>query len=411
MDNLGLLHRLLICWLILLPVTVVASPVSDNEQLIAQGQEALAAGRAEQAVLIFEGVLLDQPWRLGIWLDYALALQQSGDVESARAIYRRLLSQNPPEHLLPWLRQQANMDSTVPSSWVYTGMITLLAGYDSNLNRAPSISSLTLTLPSGPLVLSLSDTAQASAGEAALMQINWTGAHQAVSGNDWLLQAGLITRVVPGSKTQDYLQPSLGITRRLQGDAVGETLVTLALQQLQYGGQHIQSIRRAGLYRAQQDAGLGCSLRYGAEWESQNYPLITVLSGRYAGLAAGLGCSRAVGWQLQARAGINRADSARPGGDQKSMELRARLNGRLGKGGWLLETELMRLLDSSGYSPLLDSNALRDIWRAALRLEYAHSMGKQLHILYSVEAFRQNSSLSLFAMHGNAAWLGFRYGF
>lgn len=413
------LHRpFLACLLILLPFSAIASPfqdarVPDTEKLILQGQQALAAGQAAQAALIFERVVLDQPWRFGVWMDYALALQLEGDTESAQAIYRHLLTQNPPEELRLWLRQQAQKGLPAAANWVSAGAVTLLAGQDSNLNRAPAAGSLTLTYPSGFLILPLSDNARAKAGAASLLNVNWEATHQSASGSDWSIQAGLSARVAPGTPGQGYLQPSLGLTRRWSGAAAGETLATLAIQQLQYGGQNLQRVLHAGLYHGQpwRTGPSNCSLFYGAEWKRLTYPAAGAIDGQYLGVAASLGCTQAIGWSLLAHAGIDRAENQRPGGDQQQIDLRAQIYDWLGSGQWLAEAGVARLRDTAGYSPLLSNNSVRGILRGSLSLEYTHPLSEHLQGLARVEAFRQNSSLSLFDTQGKAVWIGIRYGF
>ena len=408
-----LLHRLLLaCLLVLLPFSAIASPFQDPDELIAQGQQALAAGQSAQAALIFERVILDQPWRLGVWMDYALALQMAGDAESAQAIYRQLLTQNPPEDLRLWLRQQVQKELPPVASWVSAGTLTLLAGQDSNLNRAPAADSLALTYPFGSIILPLADNARAKAGAASLLNVNWEATRQTASGSGWSIQAGLGSRVAPGTPGQSYVQPSLGLMRRWNG-AAAETLATLAFQQLQYGGQDLQRVLQAGIYHGQpwRTGQPNCSLLYGAEWKLLTYPSVSIINGQYFGVAASLGCAQETGWNLLAHAGIDRAEDQRPGGDQQQIDLRAQIYARMGRGQWQAEASVAHLRDTSGYSPLLNDNGVRDIWRNSLSLEYAHPMNERLQGLVRAETYRQNSSLSLFDTHGNAAWMGVRYGF
>lgn len=409
-----LLSRILIACFLLLPLPAASAQPEEIDLLILQGQQALAAGQAEQAALIFERVVLEQPWRLGVWLDYALALQQSGERDSAQAIYRYLLGQNPPDHLLPWLKQQAQSESPLAAGWVSAGRLTMLAGRDSNLNRAPSVDSLTLTLPTGPLALPLMDSAKASAGTAGLLGASWLGARQTANGSDWLVQAGLNARAAPGINDQDYLQASVGVTYRWHDAAAEENLAAFSVRHLQYGGTEMQRALRAGIYRGQpwRDAGRGnCVLHYGGEWESLGYPSAAVLDGQYLGLAADIGCEQRVDWQLQARAGIDLAEHRRPGGDQRRFELHGLFKGRIGAGQWQAEADYVRQQDTQGYSQLLGNNAVRNNHYWSFGLEYAHPLATGLQGVVSIETFRQNSNLPLFAMHGNAAWLGLRRSF
>lgn len=403
---------LLLFMLLLAPCA--SARAEDTEQLIQQGRQVLEAGQAEQAGLIFERILLEQPWRLGVWLDYALSLQQLGDNDSARAIYQSLLRQDPPEHLAPWLRRQIQITTPPRADWQHAGTITLLAGYDGNLNRAPASSSLTLTLPSGALVLPLTDASRASAGPSHLMRLDWQAARQETARGDWLLQATLNARMAPGANGQDYLQSGVGLMRRWAGAPGGEYHAILSAQNLQYNGNDLQHALRAGLYRGQPwrpETQAGCSSSHGAEWERLAYPSAGELDGQYLGIAAGLGCKQGINWQLLLRAGLDQAEQQRPGSDQQRINLRGQVDGPLGAGQWIALSELTLLRDSSGYSPLLENNATRHIRHWLLKVEYQHPLGAGLHALASAETFSQDSNLPLFTLRGSAGWLGIRYRF
>lgn len=398
--------------LTLLCTGAFADEADTEELLIEQGRQALKAGQSEQAGLIFERILLDQPWRLGVWLDYALSLQQAGDKESARAIYQSLLGKNPPEYLIPWLKLQVKTGAPPATDWHYAGAVTWLAGYDSNLNHAQAASTLALTLPSGTLVLPLAEAARASAGSSQFVSLDWQAARPDESGGNWLLQAGLNTRLAPGNSSQNYQQASLGVSRSWTGDAAQEYRGILAAQNLQYGGIDIQRTLRAGLYQGKHwktAAESVCSISHGVEWEKFDYPSAGELNGQYLGITGGVGCKQNLDWLLALSAGVNQGDNLRPGGRQQQIELHAELGGRMGQGSWLAVTELTQLHDSTGYSPLLDNNATRSIIQDLLRLEYQYPLGARWQALASAEVFRQNSNLPLFALSGRAAWLGVRW--
>lgn len=405
--------------LIILLTLALCAPASaqtdDTEQRIRQGRQALEAGHAEQAGLIFERILLEQPWRLGVWLDYALTLQRIGDNDSARAIYQSLLLQNPPENLVPWLKQQAQPNPPLLAKWQHSGAIMLLEGRDGNLNRAPTTNSLTLTLPSGVLAtLPLSGASRAIAGTSRLARLDWQAAHQGTTNGDWLLQATLNAREAPGNNDQDYLQSGFGFSHTWSGTAAREYRTVVAAQDLQYGGTDIQRTLRAGFYQVQHwqtNVQSACSANYGLEWGMLTYPSGGGLNGQYFGITADLGCKQNRAWQLLLRAGIDHAQSQRPGGDQRSIDLIGQTGDNLGAGKWIALSDLTLLNDTDGYSPLLDNNAARNIRRLLLKLEYQRPLGQHLQAQVSAETFLQNSNLPLFTLSGKAAWLGIRYQF
>lgn len=409
-----LLVRLWLICLLAASHSAAAAPLQDREveQLIGQGQQAMTAGQPGEAAVIFERIVMEQPWRLGVWLDYALALEQSGEPEAARAIYRRLVDENPPEHLRPWLQQRLQED-TPESGWRTAGQLALHAGYDSNLNRAPAVDSLVLTLPAGPAILPLADSARASGGAAGLLSAAWMAAPRAGEGEDWLVQAALNARLAPEVAGQDYIQFMGGVMRRWSQPDEQEWLGAVSLRHLRYGGVDMQRTLRTGLYRGRlwDRDGESCTGHLGAEWEMNTYPIARLLDGNYLGLAADIGCARQASWQMQLRAGMDKAEHARAGGDQWQLEWRGQLGGKLGKAGWTLEAGYRHQRDTRGYSRLLANNAVRAISTATLRGEIGYPLTQGWQGLLSLESFRQDSNLDLFRVGGETGWLGLRRSF
>ncbi len=355
--------------------------------------------------MVFERVLMDQPWRLGVWLDYALSLEQTGDTASARAIYRSLLEKNPPQYLVPWLKKKAEEQPLPLLGWKYAGSLTLLTGHDSNLNHAQASSTLLLTLPAGAQVLPVTRAAQAISGPSQFANLDWQAAY-----GGWQVGAGINSRIAPGNSDQNYQQASLGASRSFTGDGGREYRGVMAYQNLQYGGVDLQRSLRGGLYRDvdwRKDA--GCSASRGVEWQRFDYPTATELNGQYMGLAGEIGCRGNVDWMLMLSGGVNLGDGQRPGGNQKQVEIHGEIGGSAGRGNWLAVADVTGLRDNSGYSPLLENDATRGVLQGLARLEYRYPLGVRLQGIASLEVFRQSSNLQLFALDGSAAWLGLRW--
>jgi hypothetical protein len=387
-----------------------AAPLQEREiqQLIGRGQQALAAGRPGEAALFFERVVMEQPWRLGVWLDYALALQQAGDRESAKAIYRRLVDENPPEHLRPWLARQIQDEPAGIGSWRTAGQLTLLTGRDSNLNRAPALDSLILTLPTGPAVFPLAGSARASSGTVNLANAGWMAAHQSGEGEDWLVHAVLSARSAPGVVGQDYLQAQAGVMRRWSRADAEEWLGAVSLRHLRYGGAAMQQTLRIGLYRGTNWPDGGCASHVGGEWDVSAYPVARLLDSHYLGMAADIGCVRVRSWQVQMRAGMDKARHSRAGGDQWQFELNGQLGGQFGAARWVLAAAWRHQRDAYGYSSLLANNAVRRVQMLSFKAEYLYPLFYDWQGVVGVESFHQNSNLELFCATGKTGWLGLR---
>jgi len=402
--------RLILLVCLTLPVAVQADTLPDQqiERLIAQGHQALADSQPGNAAALFERVLMEQPERLGIWVDYAIALEQSGDAASARAIKHRLSAANPPATLIPWLNQIGSGTTPAVSEkghlWQMGGEWDYRAGYDNNLNHAPNTDQITLTLPGGNLTLPLTAQSKANGGAAQLVNMTLRAARQGQDSANWLIQANLAARQIPGWSGQNYQQ--LAFSAAHQPDASG-ALTSLAYRQTRYGGQDIQTAWRASRLHGF-DLHYSCALFGGLEWEADRYPVARVLDSQYLGFALNTECGGMRDWQWQARAGREFAEHARPGGDQWLLEIRAHWHGNTGRDGWALDGGYRYQRDLQGYSALLEHRARRIQQRLDLRAEYAYPLSAGWQALFSAELYRQPASLPLFQQHGAAAWLGVR---
>jgi hypothetical protein len=121
---------------------------------------------------------------------------------------------------------------------------------------------------------------------------------------------------------------------------------------------------------------------------------------------------------LQFRVSKDRPESeARPGGSQKRAEIRAQWEaplrspwpGTLGPGRFSLQWASAWQKDATGYSPLLDNNAIRQITRHGVQAEAAFALGGGLSLVASGEASRQKSSLAAFTASQKAIYLGLRW--
>lgn len=407
-------RRLLACtWLLAALATANPCAAATSEEeidaLIREGQQALAAGQPGRAVFLLERVVLEQPWRLGVWMDYALALQMAGQPESARIIYRNLLGQNPPDYLRAWLQRQVSADlgNGGESTWQTGGKLSVQAGHDSNVNRATGGNSLSLTYPFGLVELKLADSARARGGAA--LWFGWEGRadRPAGTGGNWSIQGALNARLTPSLSGQAIAQPTVGITRQWRHDTA-ETLLDASVQQLHYGGSNLQNQLRTGLYRGRPQATSdgACMLLYGAEWKVLNYPASPELNGDYLGMAVNFGCENGDRWNLLAHAGVDQPRNNRPGHRQYQLDVNLQRRQRVAGGHLLGSIGLAYMRDTRGYSPLLENDSVRGIRRGSLGLEYAHPVAAATELALRLEIYGQRSNLALFDNSGRALWLG-----
>jgi hypothetical protein len=151
-----------------------------------------------------------------------------------------------------------------------------------------------------------------------------------------------------------------------------------------------------------------CTARGGLDWQDRQLTSNPLLSGRYTGLAGVWSCNTPGGgqWQISAKAGHDRpANLERPGGEQTIGNLRAFAS----TGTVLVDVEISRAQDATGYSPLLDNNAVRHTTRLNARLEYQHQLNQRLVSTLGAEWSNQQSNLPLFRLQSWGPYAAIRY--
>ena len=184
----------------------------------------LEAGQPDQAVLWLERALMLDPDQLAAQADYALALSALGDSTARRDLLERWAQRNDIPRLV-WLRLQGtngavaaagNGQAAASSRWAQIREFGLYAGYESNLDRSPRLTELTLTPPDGTVQLPLAQPIKPRQGSAAVAELSWQTAYSPRQGS--LLQFGLIgtARAAPTQSETDwnYLQFAASIGQR-----------------------------------------------------------------------------------------------------------------------------------------------------------------------------------------------------
>jgi hypothetical protein len=164
---------------------------------------------------------------------------------------------------------------------------------------------------------------------------------------------------------------------------------------------------RTGVAYAQHSVGLGadavwgpCQTRVGLEWSARHYASNAILDGRQRTVYGQANCTAA--FQLTLRKGSDMPhDANRPGGAQDSLEARARGTW----GGWAWGLEWSSLNDRLGYSPLLNSGALRDQSRRTWRIERALPVASPRQWAMGLESTQRISNLDLFKSNNLGVFL------
>jgi hypothetical protein len=398
-----------------------------------RGAVLLALGEPAAAIEPLERALLTRPDLPAAELDLAVALEAVGDTRSAAGLFAELQRRTDlPEPLRAALeRHQAQMASA-PSraTWRNRVQISSLVGYDTNLNNAPAATELTLTLPQGNVTLPLASTSLARAGGVWLNTLQWQGLRPAGK-SVWLLQGELRARNTGDADTA-YQQADVAATWLQAPEETHQWIARMGATHLRFGGRSLLSTQRVGLqYQwprisqnlAGADAFAQCRPAAGLELEQRGYPATPEFDGLYRAAIVGLQCTPDLPgvspvFYLQLRLGRDRPDDAtRPGGSQTRNELRMQWEmplpspwqGVFGPGRLGLNWASAWQTDSTGYSPLLSNNAVRQVQRHAMQAEANFSLGGGLSAIFSSELSRQKSNLEVFKSNQRSVYLGLRW--
>lgn len=395
----------------------------------------MALGDSAAAIEPLERALLERPDLPSAQLDLALALAATGDVAAAAALLDQLRGRTdlPPAVRAGLERQAELMARAAPSaSWRHRWQLSSLLGVDSNLNNAPSVAELTLTLPQGNVTLPLASTSLPKQGAAMLDSVQWQGLR--TSGPSlWLLQGELRARLTGDSAT-GYQQGDLAATWLQAPEAARQWVGRLSFTHLRFGGRALVQSGKGSLQYQWPRLGTAvpglrfarlanCRPAAGLELEGRRYPSSRELDGSYAGAAAALLCASGVGpaaafFNLQLRTGYDRPrDDTRPGGSEVRSEFRAQWDtpvpspwpGVLGPGRLGLQWSTTYQADAGGYSVLLENNAARRITRNALQTEASFALGGGLSAVANVEISNQRSNLAAFGARQRSLYLGLRW--
>jgi tetratricopeptide (TPR) repeat protein len=373
-----------------------------------------AKGRYGEALEHLERALMFDPNLPAPQLDYAIALAGTGDLLSASQLIDSILDQPElPAELRQTLteaknqinRQQKQPTLALPPQHVHTLSSNLRYGSDSNLLGAPSLSTLALTTPGGTIILPLAESSAPRAGAYLRTDYRLDYTRNQPDGSRWELAAGGLERTsaeAPDANTQQT-ELTLGYSQNPRTPWAAY-LGTLWVGIDTVGGTRYNSQSVTAGLQLPTPPG-ACRARAGLDWQDRDMASNPLLSGYYTGITTVLACTTWGGqWQLAARIGQDRPkDPSRTGGRQTLASLR-------GIGMWptdgigvigtvLLDLEYNTARDTSGYSPLLDNNLVRQTNRLTTRLEYQRTISPHILATVGAEWSAQDANLSLFRVH------------
>lgn len=400
----------------------------DNPAFLALlGGTWLEEGEPGLALLWLERALLLDGNLPGAQADHALALLALGDGTARDELVAAWRARTDVPPLLLHRLQSASVGprtdaeraATSGRNWAQIRELSIFYGYESNLNRSPRLSELTLTPPDGPITLPVDQPLAPRPGSALLAEASWQIA--ATPWPDTVVQGG-----VQGAGRAAANRPDTDTNwQNLQLAAGAAHLVAAWRLSAQLSAGWVSGALQdpyrltRWAFGAERD-GLGCAHRLQIEQEDRRTPTSGLNDGR--GTAAGWNTLCPIAWRrgwragLALRAGVDEPhDPDRPGGRQRIGTLALRLLGDAGRE-WRFDATLRvsRGLDAKGYNPLLEDNRRRGHVSTHLNLEMTHRApelsGPQRAAEYVLQfqGVQQSANLALFTYTSAALYAGIR---
>lgn len=388
--------------------------LQDAEYFALLGAALMNTGRLPDALEALERALLLQPDFGAAQVDYAQALYLHGQLFSAIAMNRYLLDrQDMPGELRGALQQrQRNWQAQTRQFYMQADV---LAGYNSNLNGAPTPGEVTLTLSGEDVILALAEDYRPVSGGYANIRLG--GRYRQLTPQHQHNALVEVRGRVSENRDSDLLQLDTryafikpGADRSWQASG-GQS-------HLFFGGRPLYTATElGGRYMPTSDTPLvaNCMSHLTGATQHQLFHNQSRLNAVETKMGAGMICpwnrdGRVHQLGIDLNALINTPlHSARPGGSRQgwqiNMEWMLDLPG--GAGQITAHASHTQMFDDKGYSEFLVDGAQREVRRSYVFLQYRRELAPRTMLLFNVYRQYQSSNLELFRTGDSAFEAGF----
>lgn len=367
--------------------------------------------RYNDAIDRLEAALMLQPEHLATQIEYAIALEGSGDRPSATALLQQLaenpaLDETTRGEITRIQQQNERLSLNSLPGRSHRNSLNLSFGHDDNLLGSSRYDNFELTLAGSRIGVRADSEYTAHSGR--FTRTEWA-------------QEGEIHTTIPGR-----WQYALGASYRWSLDyaPANRAHLGMLIERSPRGpsGFFAQGIvqqlyldSKAALRQSQFVGGsetitpwqTNCRSRLGYEIQQLAYLEFPLYNGIYQGANLHLACTPQ-GLQVQLRLGIDSPENEqRPGGRQTQLNLRVSKITPFLTGQLFAEYEHYRQRDQHGYTPLLENNARRHIERHNYRAEYRWVL-HNWHPYIGMEWLDQTSNLPLFSPRNLIINIGIR---
>jgi hypothetical protein len=392
--------------------------LQSSEYFALLGAALLNIGSLSDALEALERALLLDPGNGGAQIDYAEALFRQGQLFSALELNQQILARDDvPEYLNPMLQQRQNDWQGMTRQMSVTG--DLMAGYDINLNGAPSPDQITLTLSGDSVVLPLREQYQPIEGAYANLRLS-ARYRQLAPEHQHNVSVDLRGRV---SKDQDsdllqldtryaYIKPKQDRSWQLN----------TGMSHLFFGGSPLYTATEAGgryVYPGTVSINAYGSCKPFSSLAAQhqlfhNQSRLNAIESKFS---IGLNCQLKHGensQQLVPELSVLNNDpikQGRPGDSRYGWQFNLDWQLPVLSGAVTAQLNHTQMQDSDGYSPLLANDADRWLKRSYVLVQYRKEINANTTLLINGYLQRQRSNLELFRSRDASLEIGLSHRF
>ena len=392
--------------------------LQSSEYFALLGAALLNIDSLSDALEALERALLLDPLNGGAQIDYAEALFRQGQLFSALELNQQILARDDvPEFLNPMLQQRQNDWRNLTRQMSVTG--DLMAGFDSNLNGAPSPDQITLTLSGDFVVLPLSEQYRPIEGGYANLRLS-ARYRQLAPAHQHNVSVDLRGRV---SKDQD--SDLLQLDTRyafIKPEQNRSWQLNTGMSHLFFGGSPLYTATEAGgRYVFPGSFSLttidSCKPFSSLAGQHQLFHNQSRLNAIESKLSVGLNCQLQVGnerQQLVPELSILNNDpikEGRPGASRHGWQFNLDWQLPMFEGTVSTQLNHTQMQDSNGYSPLLAGDAERWLKRSYMLVQYRKALSTRTTILINAYHQRQRSNLELFRSRDSSLEVGISHQF
>jgi hypothetical protein len=399
------------------PVTSTDRPsvVTNDKSIDSLYLSAIAALAADQPVAareMLEAVVTARPEYAGAWLDLALAAYRSGDVEAGleHLEYLRSHFSLPPalaSQVGYWYKRWQQPASQTVKKHKWQGELTIGYGHDTNVNAGLSSNNLSLTFFGNNIDFPVDRKSLPYADDFSLLSVTTWG--PALVLDEGSITPLLVLRGKRFNSQSDYdnLDMQAGAVYLRPAEESGSWRVAAFVQQYRLGGNTLNNAVRLNAQRNYSWS--NCQISAGGEMEYRHAKEDAEIGGNLFSLTGGLNCPMPWGGSIssQLRMGQTRPREGWPGGTKNGHEFALQYSHPFANERRLdLTWRSSWLNDTEGYSPLLENNEARRIFRQDLSLSLRQQLTTEWDALVTAEILRQRSNLELFSYNGSSLMIG-----